>query len=99
MVEQPSILSSLRSPMASATIEPIPPDRLGGLGTFSPVSPTEERSPDAVSSASEATEIGQSSQITKLWITFKNQTSELHIDEYDMTDRIRTVKMHIMQNI
>ena len=64
VVEQPSILSSLRTPMATATIEPIPPDRLGGLGTFSPVSPTEERSPDAVSSASEATEIGQSSQIT-----------------------------------
>uniref|UniRef100_A0A671VHE9 ubiquitinyl hydrolase 1 n=1 Tax=Sparus aurata TaxID=8175 RepID=A0A671VHE9_SPAAU len=64
-VQEPSILSSLRTPMATATIEPIPPDRLGGLGTFSPVSPTEERSPDAVSSASEATEIGQSSQITK----------------------------------
>ncbi|XP_044058436.1 ubiquitin carboxyl-terminal hydrolase 32 isoform X6 [Siniperca chuatsi] len=56
VVEQPSILSSLRTPMATATIEPIPPDKLGGLGTFSPVSPTEERSPDAVSSASEATE-------------------------------------------
>ncbi|XP_051254025.1 ubiquitin carboxyl-terminal hydrolase 32 isoform X1 [Dicentrarchus labrax] len=56
VVEQPSILSSLRTPMATATIEPTPPDRLGGLGTFSPVSPTEERSPDAVSSASEATE-------------------------------------------
>ncbi|XP_029301786.1 ubiquitin carboxyl-terminal hydrolase 32 isoform X5 [Cottoperca gobio] len=53
VVEQPSILSSLRTPMATTTIEPIPPDR---LGTFSPVSPTEERSPDAVSSASEATE-------------------------------------------
>ncbi|AWO98445.1 Ubiquitin carboxyl-terminal hydrolase [Scophthalmus maximus] len=56
VVEQPSILSSLRSPMATATIESEPPDRLGGLGTFSTVSPTEERSPDAVSSASEATE-------------------------------------------
>uniref|UniRef100_A0A4W6CGZ8 Ubiquitin carboxyl-terminal hydrolase 32 n=1 Tax=Lates calcarifer TaxID=8187 RepID=A0A4W6CGZ8_LATCA len=56
VVEQPSILNSLRSPMATATVEPTPPDRLGGLGTFSPVSPTEERSPDAVSSASEATE-------------------------------------------
>uniref|UniRef100_A0A671VHG1 Ubiquitin carboxyl-terminal hydrolase 32 n=1 Tax=Sparus aurata TaxID=8175 RepID=A0A671VHG1_SPAAU len=59
-VQEPSILSSLRTPMATATIEPIPPDRLGGLGTFSPVSPTEERSPDAVSSASEATEIAPS---------------------------------------
>uniref|UniRef100_A0A8C4EFH0 Ubiquitin carboxyl-terminal hydrolase 32 n=1 Tax=Dicentrarchus labrax TaxID=13489 RepID=A0A8C4EFH0_DICLA len=60
VVEQPSILSSLRTPMATATIEPTPPDRLGGLGTFSPVSPTEERSPDAVSSASEATETAPS---------------------------------------
>uniref|UniRef100_A0A3Q1G5Z8 Ubiquitin carboxyl-terminal hydrolase 32 n=1 Tax=Acanthochromis polyacanthus TaxID=80966 RepID=A0A3Q1G5Z8_9TELE len=59
VVEQPSILSSFRSPMATAIVEPAPPDRLGGLGTFSPVSPTEERSPDAVSSASEATETGQ----------------------------------------
>lgn len=59
MVEQPSILSSLRTPMATATIEPALPDRLGGLGIFSSVSPTEERSPDAVSSASEATEAGQ----------------------------------------
>ncbi|XP_032364204.1 ubiquitin carboxyl-terminal hydrolase 32 isoform X6 [Etheostoma spectabile] len=57
VVEQPSILSSLRTPMATGTIELSPPDRLGGLGTFGPVSPTEERSPDAVSSASEATEI------------------------------------------
>ncbi|CAK6970338.1 ubiquitin carboxyl-terminal hydrolase 32 isoform X3 [Scomber scombrus] len=56
VVEQPSILSSLRTPMATATIEPAPPDRLVGLGAISPVSPTEERSPDAVSSASEATE-------------------------------------------
>ncbi|XP_027136073.1 ubiquitin carboxyl-terminal hydrolase 32 [Larimichthys crocea] len=63
VVEQPSILSSLRTPMATATIEPIPPDRLGGLGTFSPVSPTEERSPDAVSSASEATETALSPQV------------------------------------
>uniref|UniRef100_A0AAQ5XRJ4 Ubiquitin carboxyl-terminal hydrolase 32 n=1 Tax=Amphiprion ocellaris TaxID=80972 RepID=A0AAQ5XRJ4_AMPOC len=58
-VKCPSILSSFRSPMATAIVEPAPPDRLGGLGTFSPVSPTEERSPDAVSSASEATETGQ----------------------------------------
>ncbi|XP_040901729.1 ubiquitin carboxyl-terminal hydrolase 32 isoform X4 [Toxotes jaculatrix] len=64
VVEQPSILSSLRSPMATAIIEPTPPDRLGGLGTFSsPVSPTEERSPDAVSSASEATETALSPQV------------------------------------
>lgn len=59
-MEQPSILSSLRGPMLTATVEPLPPDRLGGLGTFSTVSPTEERSPDALSSASEATETGQS---------------------------------------
>lgn len=58
-MEQPSILSSLRAPMVTATVEPMPPDRLGGLGTFSTVSPTEERSPDALSSASEATETGQ----------------------------------------
>ncbi|XP_034723883.1 ubiquitin carboxyl-terminal hydrolase 32 isoform X3 [Etheostoma cragini] len=57
VVEQPSILSSLRTPMATGSIELSPPDGLGGLGTFGPVSPTEERSPDAVSSASEATEI------------------------------------------
>uniref|UniRef100_A0AAQ4P084 Ubiquitin carboxyl-terminal hydrolase 32 n=1 Tax=Gasterosteus aculeatus aculeatus TaxID=481459 RepID=A0AAQ4P084_GASAC len=63
VVEQPSILSSLRTPMSTATIEPAPPDRLGGLGTFSSVSPTEERSPDAVSSASEATETGQSAHV------------------------------------
>ncbi|XP_069390215.1 ubiquitin carboxyl-terminal hydrolase 32 isoform X2 [Paralichthys olivaceus] len=63
VVEQPSILSSLRSPMATATIEPAPPDRLGGLGNFSAVSPTEERSPDAVSSASEATETALSPQL------------------------------------
>ena len=65
MVEQPSILSSLRTPMATATIEPAPPDRLVGLGAISPVSPTEERSPDAVSSASEATETGLSSHSMK----------------------------------
>ncbi|XP_030008194.1 ubiquitin carboxyl-terminal hydrolase 32-like [Sphaeramia orbicularis] len=40
VVEQPSILSSLRTPMATATVEPAPPDRLGGLGgAHSPVSP------------------------------------------------------------
>ncbi|XP_033968941.1 ubiquitin carboxyl-terminal hydrolase 32 isoform X1 [Trematomus bernacchii] len=65
VVEQPSILSSLRTPMATATIEPPPLDRLGGLGTFGPVSPTEERSLDAVSSSSEATEIAAlSPQVT-----------------------------------
>ncbi|KAM3615781.1 uncharacterized protein V6R79_007674 [Siganus canaliculatus] len=63
VVEQPSILSSLRSPMGSATVEPATPDRLGGLGIFSQVSPTEERSPDAVSSASEATESALSPQV------------------------------------
>ncbi|KAM9852934.1 ubiquitin carboxyl-terminal hydrolase 32 [Aulostomus maculatus] len=52
VVVQPSILSSLRTPMATATF----PDALGGQGAISPVSPTEERSPDGVSSASEATE-------------------------------------------
>ena len=61
MVEQPSILSSLRSPLAAA-----PPGLgmggggLGGLGMLSLGSPSEERSPDAVSSASEATETGGS---------------------------------------
>uniref|UniRef100_A0A8C7XDL0 ubiquitinyl hydrolase 1 n=1 Tax=Oryzias sinensis TaxID=183150 RepID=A0A8C7XDL0_9TELE len=46
------------SPMATATVQP---ERPGGLGSFNPVSPCEERSPDAVSSASEATESGTSS--------------------------------------
>uniref|UniRef100_A0A672H2B1 ubiquitinyl hydrolase 1 n=1 Tax=Salarias fasciatus TaxID=181472 RepID=A0A672H2B1_SALFA len=57
VVEQPSILGSLRAPMAA--VEPAPPDRLGVLGGFDPSSPAEERSPDAVSSASEATETGR----------------------------------------
>ncbi|XP_023008156.1 ubiquitin carboxyl-terminal hydrolase 32 isoform X4 [Maylandia zebra] len=56
VVEQPSILSSLRTPMATATVEPALPESLGGPATSGHVSPTEERSPDAVSSASEATE-------------------------------------------
>ncbi|XP_038160526.1 ubiquitin carboxyl-terminal hydrolase 32 isoform X4 [Cyprinodon tularosa] len=56
VVEQPSILSFLRAPMATATVEPAHPDRPGGLGSFGPSSPSEEKSPDAVSSASEATE-------------------------------------------
>uniref|UniRef100_A0A3Q2NNG2 Ubiquitin carboxyl-terminal hydrolase 32 n=1 Tax=Fundulus heteroclitus TaxID=8078 RepID=A0A3Q2NNG2_FUNHE len=56
VVEQPSILSSFRTPMATATVEPAQPDRHGGLGSFGPSSPSEEKSPDAVSSASEATE-------------------------------------------
>ncbi|KAK5929796.1 hypothetical protein CgunFtcFv8_011000 [Champsocephalus gunnari] len=64
VVEQPSILSSLRTPMATATIVLPPLDRLVGLGTFGPVSPTEERSLDAVSSSSEATEIALSPQVT-----------------------------------
>lgn len=59
MLEQPSLLSSLRNAVTASTVEPMPPDRLGGLGTFSSLSPTEERSPDGVSSASEATEAGQ----------------------------------------
>lgn len=45
--------------MAVFSVEPAPPDKLGGLGSL--VSPSEERSPDTVSSASEATEAGQSS--------------------------------------
>ncbi|XP_029963894.1 ubiquitin carboxyl-terminal hydrolase 32 isoform X2 [Salarias fasciatus] len=60
VVEQPSILGSLRAPMAA--VEPAPPDRLGVLGGFDPSSPAEERSPDAVSSASEATETAVSPQ-------------------------------------
>lgn len=63
MVEQPSILSSLRTPMATATVEPALPESLGGPATSGHVSPTEERSPDAVSSASEATETGQSAHL------------------------------------
>lgn len=50
--------------MATATVEPTPPDRLGGLGSFGSISPSEEKSPDAVSTASEATETGQSLHIT-----------------------------------
>ncbi|XP_029026733.1 ubiquitin carboxyl-terminal hydrolase 32 isoform X5 [Betta splendens] len=60
VVEQPSILSSLRTPLATVIVEPTHPDR---LGTFSTASPTEERSPDAVSSASEATEAALSPQM------------------------------------
>ncbi|CAN9511197.1 unnamed protein product [Ophioblennius macclurei] len=63
VVEQPSILGSLRTPMATATVEPAPLDRLGALGSFGPSSPTEERSPDALSSASEATETALSPQV------------------------------------
>lgn len=58
MLEQPSLLSSLRNSVNASTVEPLLPDRLGGLGTFSFVTPTEERSPDGVSSSSEATETG-----------------------------------------
>ncbi|CAB1348315.1 unnamed protein product, partial [Coregonus sp. 'balchen'] len=58
VVDQPSILSSLRNPQASATVEPAPlePGVGVGLGVPSPASPSGERSPDVVSSASEATE-------------------------------------------
>uniref|UniRef100_A0A673W6C9 ubiquitinyl hydrolase 1 n=1 Tax=Salmo trutta TaxID=8032 RepID=A0A673W6C9_SALTR len=58
VVDQPSILSSLRNPQASATVEPAPlkPGVGESLGVPSPASPSEERSPNAVSSASEATE-------------------------------------------
>lgn len=54
VMEQPSLLSSLRNSVTASTVEPL----LGGLGTFSSVSPTDERSPDGVSSSSEATETG-----------------------------------------
>lgn len=63
VVEQPSILSSLRAPMATATVEPAHPDRPGALGSFGPSSPSEEKSSDAVSSASEATEAALSPQL------------------------------------
>ncbi|XP_070987763.1 ubiquitin carboxyl-terminal hydrolase 32 isoform X2 [Oncorhynchus clarkii lewisi] len=65
VVDQPSILSSLRNPQASATVEPAPlePGIGEGLGVPSPASTSEERSPDAVSSASEATET-QSTVVT-----------------------------------
>ncbi|XP_062328553.1 ubiquitin carboxyl-terminal hydrolase 32 isoform X2 [Osmerus eperlanus] len=60
VVEQPSIFSSLRSPQATATVEPAPQEPGEGVGgaprVYSPISPPEERSPDAISSASEATE-------------------------------------------
>uniref|UniRef100_A0A8K9V9X1 Ubiquitin carboxyl-terminal hydrolase 32 n=1 Tax=Oncorhynchus mykiss TaxID=8022 RepID=A0A8K9V9X1_ONCMY len=56
LMDQPSVLSSLRNPQASATVEPAPlePGVGEGLGVPSPASPTEERSPDAVFSVSEA---------------------------------------------
>lgn len=64
VVEQPSVLSSLQTPASGAAVEPASAaaaaagsERTGAA--YSPVSPTEERSPDAVSSASEATESGQ----------------------------------------
>nr|XP_046152260.1 ubiquitin carboxyl-terminal hydrolase 32-like [Oncorhynchus gorbuscha] len=65
VVDQPSIFSSLRNPQASATVEPSPlePGVGEGLGVASPASTSEERSPDAVSSASEATET-QSTVVT-----------------------------------
>ncbi|XP_037533681.1 ubiquitin carboxyl-terminal hydrolase 32 [Nematolebias whitei] len=64
VVEQPSILSSLRTHMATATMEPPAPDRLGGLGYFGSFSPSADKSPDAVSTASEATETVLSPQVT-----------------------------------
>ncbi|XP_038818079.1 ubiquitin carboxyl-terminal hydrolase 32-like [Salvelinus namaycush] len=70
VVDQPSIFSSLRNPQASATVKPAPLEPgLGvrcvgeGLGVPGPASASEERSPDAVSSASEATET-QSTVVT-----------------------------------
>uniref|UniRef100_A0A8C7K192 ubiquitinyl hydrolase 1 n=1 Tax=Oncorhynchus kisutch TaxID=8019 RepID=A0A8C7K192_ONCKI len=71
VVDQPSILSSLRNPHASATVEPAPlePGVGEGLGVPSPSSTSEERSPDAVSSASEATE----TQSTATEICFARQ--------------------------
>lgn len=72
-MEQPSILGSIRTPTAGA--EPVPPDRLTGLRSYSPTSPTEERSPDALSSASEATETSQQTRFTaeteRVIITYK----------------------------
>uniref|UniRef100_A0AAZ3S2P7 ubiquitinyl hydrolase 1 n=1 Tax=Oncorhynchus tshawytscha TaxID=74940 RepID=A0AAZ3S2P7_ONCTS len=52
------VSGSPRNPQASATVEPAPlePGVGEGLGVPSPASTSEERSPDAVSSASEATE-------------------------------------------
>ncbi|XP_029571847.1 ubiquitin carboxyl-terminal hydrolase 32 isoform X1 [Salmo trutta] len=70
VVDQPSILSSLRNPQASATVGPAPLEPgvgvrwVGdGLGVPSPASASEERSPDAVSTAFEATET-QSTVVT-----------------------------------
>ena len=58
MVEQPSILSSLRSPMPTTMLDPASLEG-AGVPQGTPFSPSEERSPDAVSSASEATEAGE----------------------------------------
>ncbi|XP_068173192.1 ubiquitin carboxyl-terminal hydrolase 32 isoform X2 [Antennarius striatus] len=58
VVEQPSVLNSLRTPGSEPTL----PERLGALGGFSWVGPAEERSPEGVCSASEATESGLSPQ-------------------------------------
>ncbi|KAM9441851.1 ubiquitin carboxyl-terminal hydrolase 32 isoform 2-T6 [Salvelinus alpinus] len=68
VVDQPSILSSLRNPQASATVKPATLEpglgvRCVGEGLPGPASASEERSPDAVSSASEATET-QSTVVT-----------------------------------
>ncbi|KAF7642698.1 hypothetical protein LDENG_00252850, partial [Lucifuga dentata] len=66
VVEQPSILSSLRTPVVTAMLDSAHTggqSQLGGLGAPSRVSPTEERSPDAVSSASEATETALSPHV------------------------------------
>uniref|UniRef100_A0A673Y869 Ubiquitin carboxyl-terminal hydrolase 32 n=1 Tax=Salmo trutta TaxID=8032 RepID=A0A673Y869_SALTR len=76
VVDQPSILSSLRNPQASATVGPAPLEPgvgvrwVGdGLGVPSPASASEERSPDAVSTAFEATE----TQSTATEICFARQ--------------------------
>ncbi|XP_028319890.1 ubiquitin carboxyl-terminal hydrolase 32 isoform X2 [Gouania willdenowi] len=77
VVEQPAILSSYKT---NATVETIHPDRLGGLGVFGPVSPSEERSPDAVSSASEATEHVLSPQV------FSSATESCFARQHNVSD-------------
>jgi len=72
VVEQPSILSSLRSPMPTSMVEPAPPEVTAAGAQGSQFSPCEERSPDAVSSASEATEAGKRNRLTCYLLTMDN---------------------------
>uniref|UniRef100_A0A8C6L5H3 Ubiquitin carboxyl-terminal hydrolase 32 n=1 Tax=Nothobranchius furzeri TaxID=105023 RepID=A0A8C6L5H3_NOTFU len=55
--------AALWASIGSHYYSPAPPDRPGGLGVFVLSSPSEEESPDAVSTASEATETALSPQL------------------------------------